>query len=305
MTKRSKEFKGILFAFLLLALGLSAKQQETLLRLSGPYLGQKPPGMTPEIFAPGVISTADHEYGIAFSKDLREIFLKRASGGKGKDIVYTRRNTIWQGPEDVAFDPAGTYGQLQVTSDGEHLLANRITTDKDGNSVSTIVLFVRKNGVWTNPQPIGAGMRATSTDSGTIYVTHIPDPQKRFGLIGRYQLRDGKYEGPEVLDEAVNHGNFSSAHPFIAPDESYLIFDSRREEDKRDGLYISFREDGRSWSPAASLSKALQTGADARDWYATVSPDGQYLFFSSSSEGSPSDIYWVSAKILEGLRPKK
>ena len=25
--------------------------------LKGPYIGQKPPGMTPEIFAPGIIST--------------------------------------------------------------------------------------------------------------------------------------------------------------------------------------------------------------------------------------------------------
>lgn len=28
--------------------------------LKGPYLGQKPPGVKPEIFAPGIVSTKDH-----------------------------------------------------------------------------------------------------------------------------------------------------------------------------------------------------------------------------------------------------
>ncbi len=37
--------------------------------LSGKYLGQKPPGMTPEIFAPGIISTELHEGSSGFNKD--------------------------------------------------------------------------------------------------------------------------------------------------------------------------------------------------------------------------------------------
>jgi hypothetical protein len=35
--------------------------------LKGPYLGQKPPGMIPEIFAPDIISTAEHEGSSGFS----------------------------------------------------------------------------------------------------------------------------------------------------------------------------------------------------------------------------------------------
>jgi hypothetical protein len=34
--------------------------------------------------------------------------------------------------------------------------------------------------------------------------------------------------------------------------------------------------------------------------YAMLSPDGKYLFFSAGG-----DIYWVSAKIIEDLRPKE
>ena len=34
---------------------ISFSQQSDFPKLTGPYLGQKPPGMTPEIFVPGII----------------------------------------------------------------------------------------------------------------------------------------------------------------------------------------------------------------------------------------------------------
>ena len=51
--------KLILISSVLLvaAIRISARQTD-FPKPTGPYLGQKPPGMTPEIFAPGIISTA-------------------------------------------------------------------------------------------------------------------------------------------------------------------------------------------------------------------------------------------------------
>jgi hypothetical protein len=49
--------------------------------LSGPYLGQKPPGLTPEIFAPGVVSTPMNEHSpAAFSPDGTELFCSATDG---------------------------------------------------------------------------------------------------------------------------------------------------------------------------------------------------------------------------------
>jgi len=43
--------------------------------LTGPYLGQKPPGLEPEIFAPGIISTELIEHGtVTFSPNGNEVF---------------------------------------------------------------------------------------------------------------------------------------------------------------------------------------------------------------------------------------
>ncbi len=39
------------------------------------YLGQQPPGRTPEIFAPGIISTENYEHSPAvFSPDLKTVY---------------------------------------------------------------------------------------------------------------------------------------------------------------------------------------------------------------------------------------
>ena len=35
----------------------------------------------------------------------------------------------------------------------------------------------------------------------------------------------------------------------------------------------------------------------------SLSPDGNYLFFTGNVEGS-SDIYWVRSQVIENLRPK-
>jgi hypothetical protein len=47
----------ILLTFLLVCNGHA--QQSDFPHLKGPYLGQKPPGMTPEVFAPGIVSSKE------------------------------------------------------------------------------------------------------------------------------------------------------------------------------------------------------------------------------------------------------
>ena len=55
--------------------------------LTGPYLGQKPTGMKPEIFAQGIISTEKSaEYGGHFYPDGSEFFFTRYLPGKQGEL---------------------------------------------------------------------------------------------------------------------------------------------------------------------------------------------------------------------------
>jgi hypothetical protein len=53
---------ALIVCLLVLAVANTLSQQRDASALSGPYLGQKPPGLRPEVFAPGIVSTSDHEF---------------------------------------------------------------------------------------------------------------------------------------------------------------------------------------------------------------------------------------------------
>ena len=59
--------------------------------LKGPYLGQKLPRMTPEIFAPGIISTNNHEGCSGFTKDGKLFIFSRYRYGM---FIIEKKNGI-------------------------------------------------------------------------------------------------------------------------------------------------------------------------------------------------------------------
>ncbi|MCK5148634.1 hypothetical protein KAR48_17905 [bacterium] len=125
------------------------------------------------------------------------------------------------------------------------------------------------------------------------------------------------YTFPERLDEAVNQGGGN--HPYIAPDESYLLFD------RGDDLVISFRDLDGNWMSPQNLGKQVNSEYMERRPFVTF--DGQYLFFSSNKitptmgnkpmilqelrkatdgfKNGYQHIYWMDAKIIETLKPNQ
>ena len=279
-------------------------QQKDFPKITGPYLGQKPPGMTPEVFVPGIVSSSEAlEYGMAFTPDGREFYFNRSGVGV---MVCTWTDTGWTAPIKAPFLEKYKGGAVHIMYDGKRLLLNRYPEAhglKEGEPGG--IWSLQKNDAdWGNPKfLIKDGMRATSTRDGTIYTTDISGRKegKDEGIIARYVYSDSGYQRSANPDGGVNTEN-SEAHPFIAPDESYIIFDATRPEGEGKGdLYICYRLADGTWSQAFN-STLLNT--EDSDWCATVSPDGKYLFFTRNGTGK-GDIYWVSAKIIEEQRPKE
>jgi hypothetical protein len=65
------------------------EQSENFPVLKGPYLDQKPPGMIPEIFISGIVSTVEsQEFAGTFSPDGREFFFTRVIEAPYSQIMY-------------------------------------------------------------------------------------------------------------------------------------------------------------------------------------------------------------------------
>ena len=92
--------------------------------------------------------------------------------------------------------------------------------------------------------------------------------------------------------------------PFVAPDESYLIVCQNLEDSIGTfDLYIYFRKPDGSWTESINMGEGINSSSfEARPY---VTPDGQYLFFTSNRPDNESlgQIYWVDAKIIETLKP--
>lgn len=56
---------------------VGCSEQDEFLALKGPYLGQKPPGMTPELFAPGIITTDISEGCSGWGNDMEYFIFQR------------------------------------------------------------------------------------------------------------------------------------------------------------------------------------------------------------------------------------
>jgi len=255
--------------------------------IQGPYLGQDPPGTRPEVFAPALLNTSAHEYSISFTPDGREIYFSRGGGGT---FVCRWETEGWTAPEPVRFmaEPWLTE-EANVAADGSAIF---FCARNDLRSPREIWRALRVGGGWGVPDKLFVGMYATSTRDGTLYYTGIEE-RPDYGILYRRRWTGSAYAEPERLVGELD-SEFPDAHPFIAPDESFLLFDSYRPS--APGIFVSFPLPDGTWGEAIRLNEHLGIPPAGQ---CALSPDGKYLFFCLAG-----DMYWADARFLTDLRPR-
>ena len=261
----------------------------------GPYLGQTPPGSTPEVFAPGIVSTKGWEMSGIFTPDMKEFyFIREVDAGtnpRQEFVVFQNKNNQWH---ESVISPR--VGQPFIAPDGKTMHLGKRYKERT------------KTG-WSEIKSLGSPfediriMRLTASSKGTYVFDEATRDGK--GVLRYSRFIDGKRGEPKPLSKEINTGKYN-AHPFIAPDESYIIWDGQRNSPVRNAdLYISFRQKSGSWGEAIKMGNKINT--DFSEFGARVTPDGKYLFFNRSMGADNAenvDIFWVDAQIIETLRSK-
>ena len=137
--------------------------------------------------------------------------------------------------------------------------------------------------------------------------------------------KNGQYGAAQKVKAPISTEYWEN-DPYIAPDESFLIFQSDRPGAfGRGDLFISYKLKNGLWSEPRNLGKGINTkrSGEACPW---VTPDRKYMFFSSGTRTLPNysavpltrekkirilnqpghgseDVFWVSGKIIEELKP--
>lgn len=264
--------------------------------LRGPYFGQKPPSLEPEIFAPGIVSSPDFlEYCGTFSPDGTEYYFYRYSVDPPSRIYFTKLiDGKWTSPEPCPFTNGYGAAEPHLTFDNQRLYFNwkyPVAQGQPGYNEDVKYYFVERTpDGWSEPKYAGQGMFLSSSRDGQIYTTDMSS-RKINGrtYLAKVSTQNGAFTNYERLNIPTYLG--TQAHPCIAPDGSYIIFDV----DGGSYLFVCFKEADGTWGEAIDLTKH---GFDPLAGGAYVSPDGKYLFFHFKE-----DIWWVDIKIIESLKP--
>jgi hypothetical protein len=299
-------YTGLLILILFFLSNLTAKEDFPVLK--GPYLGQQPPGMSPRVFAPGIICTDDHEGSSGFALDGKKFIFQKFIKRKCHTYEMNLKNGIWMSPRLVPFWQLLTHNGDFVIAPDHRTMLFQVKTETSGVLVSNIWIVKLINGQWGKERPLPSSINtrfdesfASETNNGDIYFF-----SRRPGGAGQSDLYLAR-SVPGGYSPPVNLGKpFNTEHhewdPFIAPDESYLIFCSTKPGGfGGDDFYISFKGNNNKWFEPVNLGELINSSASDNRPY--VTNDGKYFFYTSSKRGN-RDIYWVDARFLDQFRPK-
>jgi hypothetical protein len=284
-----------------------------------PYMGQPAPGLTPVLFAPGVVNTDAVELNGVFTPDMREFFFARGIDGGRPTIFHSQiADGRWSAPRELRLYPGQARAlavDMAVSADGNELffLGDYQPPGSSSPANPDIWRSRRVDGAWTTAEIVPAPVSTAASEvyptvvgDGSLYFTsNRPGGPGRSNVYRAQRLPNGNFAAPMLIPPPVNN-EFDVGDPFVPADERFMIFVSRRPPSLGNGdLFISFRRTDGGWGEPVHLGDTVNT--DQTDFCPFVTPDGKYFFFSRrhlSKEGTVTagEIYWMDATFLERFR---
>ena len=258
---------------------------------SAPLPAHEPAPPAPWLLAPGVLSTADDEWGFTMSPDGNTVYFNKADRGyRYQVIMESTKGTDgqWQPPRVASF--SGQYRDIDpaLSPDGQYLIfaSNRPVHAGAARRKDFDLWRVDRlaDGGWSTPRHLGDAVNGSGSETnssiaadGTLYFA-VSGAQGRRDLMRARMTKDG-YARPEPLPAPINSDADESNH-WIAPDQGYLLFLSNRPGGiGENDLYISVR-DGDGWSTPRNLGAPFNRPGASGVFTPFVDATGRWLYFA-------------------------
>ena len=244
----------------------------------------------PRIFAPGIVSTPEDEFGGTFDLDGRTVYFNRTVPRSQLYVVFFSRfaNGAWQPPAVAPFSGRYRDSDPVLSPDGGRLF---FVSDRPrgGQPVRDFDVWVaeREAAGWSEPHLLEGPVNSegneyfiSATREGTLYFTSNRPGSKGGIDVWRSRWEGDHYGAPENLGDTINGPGLANIEAYVAPDESFLLLGSfGRPEGRGDcDLFVSYPA-GSAWSKPIPLGPEINTAA--REYSPRISPDGRYLFYAS------------------------
>jgi hypothetical protein len=214
-------FNLIVLLFLLGSTSIAQQTTTDFTKLTGSYLGQKPQGMTPELFAPGILSTKNTEWTLTFMHGGYEAYYNiKGLNGYNHLMCVKRINGVWQQTVLAPFSNPNHNADPYISPDGKKLFFWSNGVDDNNN---TIWYMNRAEDDWSKPIRIDSVINTkhwqifpTVSSNGNLYFScNYPDTKGSFDIY-KSEFVNGKYT------ETVNLGD--SMKTGMLEQEPYNIF---------------------------------------------------------------------------------
>jgi Tol biopolymer transport system component len=248
-------------------------------------------------FAPGLVSLPGrYEFALSFSPAGDELLLTQQWPERAVSVYHSRLAAgAWTEPAPIRLSEGARREEMEAffAPDGERIF---FAPYDEGMDVRIWSLEIGPDG-WRNPRQLPSPL----ADDPAFYPTMAADGTLYYTNLEQRRVFRAELDGPAVSsveDAGIEFGG----HAFIAPDESFVLVDARRDDSLGGSdLYVAFRRPDGSWEQPRHL------GAEVNSAYGETCPslsaDGKYLFFSRYKEpGEVSDIYWIDSAVLESVR---
>ncbi len=267
------------------------------------YLGQKPPGLTAEIFAPGIISVNGRsEHGISFSPDLDEVYFSANHKDEDPSIYFSKlENNKWKPVQKLDFTAGKKVGEMHpfISPKGDKIFFtahDEFTLPEHKESVK----------IWTVNRLGNSWSKATQLDSPVnddfvFYLNQAKNGDLYYFNISKrktYYAPNKNGEFPDVFEAGIG-----GVHAFMSPTLDYIVVNSRNREDaqRKSDIYVYFKEKDGTWSKAINLGS--EVNSNFGETCPSITPDGKYLFFSRyNEEGGVPNFYWASTEVISKLK---
>lgn len=264
------------------------------------YFGQDSPGMTAEIFAPGVVSVNGRdEYAVSFSPGFNEMYFSGEWEDGVQSVYFSKlKEGNWTHPEKANLTKGRKKNEFEafVNPVGNKIFfAAYDTIFSDEN-----IWYVNRVGdSWSDAKKLDSPIN----DDLIFYPNAAKNVDLFYTSISKVKMyyapnKNGEY--PEVHELGIEYG----IHGFISPSQDFILVDAPKDNDKtkdRD-IHVCFKQKDGTWSKPINLGNAVNS--DFNETCPSLTPDGNYLFFSRyNEEGGISNIYWVSAEVIDRVRP--